>query len=199
MSSRTTRAFGSLALLSMLLVAPPLARAEDACYMRLPMERISLDLREAPVQTLLRLLSKQYRVNMVVTDDVTGTVTVSFFDLPVRDVFRGILEPNNLQCVEFADGIFRVSSASRVRTEQLAAKEEMARGQSRPDPLGLVPLDLRGIMSVGGGYRAIVNNRVVVPGDVINDHRVERITASEVVLRRPDGAERLLTLLPAAK
>ena len=182
----------------MLLAAPSLSFAQDGCYARMPTERISLDLREAPVQTLLRLLSKQYKMNMVVTDDVSGTVTVSFFDLPVRDVFRGILEPNNLQCVEFAEGIFRVSSASRVRGEQQAAQQAAKEGV-RPDALALVPLDLRGIMSVGGGYRAIVNNRVVVTGDMINDHRVERITASEVTLRRPDGAARLLTISPSGK
>jgi len=203
MSSSIACPLGCLALMLTTLAAPPLARAQDSCYTRLPSERISLDLREAPVQTLLRLLSKQYRVNMVVTDDVTGTVTVSFFDLPVRDVFRGILEPNNLRCVEFAEGIYRVSSATRVRNEQQAAqqaaKEQALSAASpppRPDTLALVPMDLRGIMSIGGGYRAIVNNRVVVTGDLINDHRVERITASEVMLRRPDGAERLLTLAP---
>jgi type II secretory pathway component GspD/PulD (secretin) len=198
MSSSIAPLLGCLVLMLTALAAPPLARAQDSCYTRLPSERISLDLREAPVQTLLRLLSKQYRVNMVVTDDVTGTVTVSFFDLPVRDVFRGILEPNNLQCVEFAEGIYRVSSAARVRSEQQAAKAAVPPPPPpRVDTLALVPMDLRGIMSVGGGYRAIVNNRVVLTGDVISDHRVERITASEVVLRRPDGAERLLTLAPA--
>ena len=196
MSSSIARPLGGLALMLTTLAAPPLARAQDSCYTRLPTERISLDLREAPVQTLLRLLSKQYRVNMVVTDDVTGTVTVSFFDLPVRDVFRGILEPNNLQCVEFAEGIYRVSSATRVRSEQQALRA--APPPPRMDTLALVPMELRGIMSVGGGYRAIVNNRVVVTGDVISDHRVERITASEVMLRRPDGAERLLTLAPVS-
>jgi hypothetical protein len=74
-----TRPAGCVVLLLLTRgAAPPPARAQDGCYTRLPSERISLDLREAPVQTLLRLLSKQYRVNMVVTDDVTGTVTVSF-------------------------------------------------------------------------------------------------------------------------
>jgi type II secretory pathway component GspD/PulD (secretin) len=188
---------GCLALMVSTLLAPPLARAQDGCYTRLPTERISLDLRDAPIQTLLRLLSKQYRVNIVVTDDVSGAVTVSFFDLPVRDVFRGILEPNNLQCVEFAEGILRVSSAARVRGEQQAAQQ--AAKEPRVDTVALTPLDLRGIMSVGGGYRAIINNRVVVIGDLINDHRVERITASEVTLRRPDGAERLLTISPIGK
>ena len=137
---------------------------------------------------------------MVVTDDVTGTVTISFFDLPVRDVFRGILEPNNLQCVEFAEGIFRVSSASRVRGEQQAALQAAKeRSPSSSEAIAMAPLELRGIMSVAGAYRAIVNNRVVVPGDLINEHRVERITATEVMLRRPDGAERLLTISPIGR
>jgi hypothetical protein len=199
MPFRIARPLRCLAVTSLLLATPMPARAQDPCYTKLPTERISLDLREAPIQTLLRLLSKQYRVNMVVTEDVTGTVTVSFFDLPVREVFRGILEPNNLQCVEFAEGILRVSSAARVRVEQQAARDASKDQSARMDSVVLAPMELRGIMSVGGGFRAIINNRVVTAGDLINEHRVERITASEVLLRRPDGAERHLTLAPVGR
>src|SRR3989304_864135 len=86
------------------------------CRDKLPAEPITLNLRDANVQTTLRLLSQQYRVNMVVTDEVKGTVTLDFFQVPARDVFQVIIESANLQCVE-ATGVLRVSTTTRLKQE----------------------------------------------------------------------------------
>src|SRR5207249_9380832 len=69
------------------------------CYDRLPIDPINLSLRDASTQSTLRLLAQNYKVNMVVTDDVTGTVTLDFFRAPVRDVFQAILDASSLVCV----------------------------------------------------------------------------------------------------
>ena len=74
---------------------PPSTRTLD-CYERLPTDPINLALRDASTQSTLRLLAQNYRVNMVVTDDVTGTVTLDFYRAPVRDVFQGSLDANGL-------------------------------------------------------------------------------------------------------
>ena len=65
-----------------LLALPAAALAQGPCADRLPAERITLNLRDANVQTTLRLLAQQYRVNMIVTDEVKGTVTVDFYQVP---------------------------------------------------------------------------------------------------------------------
>jgi type II secretory pathway component HofQ len=88
------------------------ARSLD-CYERLPTDPINLSLRDASTQATLRLLAQNYRVNMVVTDDVTGTVTLDFFRAPVRDVFQGILDANGLVCVKQGE-LLRVSTSDRV-------------------------------------------------------------------------------------
>ena len=76
----------------------PSPRSLD-CYERLPTETVNLALREAATQNTLRLLAQSYKVNMVVTDDVKGTVTLDFYRAPVRDVFQAILDANGLVCV----------------------------------------------------------------------------------------------------
>ena len=48
------------------------------CYERMPTDTVNLALRDASTQSTLRLLAQNYKVNMVVTDDVTGTVTLDF-------------------------------------------------------------------------------------------------------------------------
>jgi type IV pilus assembly protein PilQ len=88
----------------------------QACLERLPSERISLNLRDANVQTTLRLLAQQYKVNMLVTDEVTQRVTLDFFQVPAREVFRAIIESTNLRCVE-AGSVLRVSTAARLKAE----------------------------------------------------------------------------------
>jgi type IV pilus assembly protein PilQ len=99
-----------------LLAAPAAALAQGPCADRLPAEKITLNLRDANVQTTLRLLAQQYRVNMIVTDEVKGTVTVDFYQVPARDVFQAVIDSANLQCVEVG-GVLRVSSFARLRAE----------------------------------------------------------------------------------
>jgi type IV pilus assembly protein PilQ len=99
-----------------LLAASAIALAQGPCADRLPAERITLNLRDANVQTTLRLLAQQYRVNMIVTDEVKGTVTVDFYQVPARDVFQAVIDSASLQCVEVG-GVLRVSSFARLRAE----------------------------------------------------------------------------------
>lgn len=56
------------------------------------------------------------------------------------------------------------------------------------------PMDVRGIISLPDGFLAIVNNEIVRAGDMVDNHRVEKITATTILLRRKDGESRLLTL-----
>jgi type IV pilus assembly protein PilQ len=95
----------------------PAAAQQPGCYDRLPTEPVTLSLRDANVQTTLRLLAQQYRINMIVTDDVTSRVTLDFFQVPVRDVVQSILESTLLRCVEQA-GVLRVSTQARLKTEE---------------------------------------------------------------------------------
>jgi type IV pilus assembly protein PilQ len=89
-----------------------------------------MNLRDANVQTTLRLLAQHYRVNMVVTEDVAGSVTLDFFRVPVRDVFQAIIESADLQCV--VQGVaLRVSTTRRIREEEKARAEIALERQKR--------------------------------------------------------------------
>jgi len=110
-----------LALVARVAEAQP---AEDPCLARLPVERVTLNLREANIQTTLRLLAQQYRINMVVTDDVKATATLDFFKVPARDVFQAIIDAGHLQCVVVGE-VLRVSTGVRLKTEE----EERSKAQ----------------------------------------------------------------------
>jgi len=109
-----------------LLALPAAALAQGACADRLPPERITLSLRDANVQTTLRLLAQQYRINMIVTDEVKGTITFDFYQVPARDIFQSVIDAAYLQCVEVA-GVLRVSSFTRLREEDNARRDAAAK------------------------------------------------------------------------
>ena len=117
MVSRMRIGFALLGLVVLALFPSGPARAQGGCRDKLPAELITLNLRDANVQTTLRLLAQQYRANMVVTDEVKGTITLDFFQVPARDVFQVIIESANLQCVEAA-GVLRVSTTTRLKQEE---------------------------------------------------------------------------------
>ncbi len=129
------------ALLLLLLPAPAVV-AQDACYGHLPSELVSLNLRDANVQTTLRLLAQHYRINMVVTDEVSGSVTLDFFRVPVRDVFQAIIESANLQCVEQGVAL-RVSTAERIQREEAARAGASVAGKVREAELKVREADAR--------------------------------------------------------
>lgn len=101
----------------------PSPRSLD-CYERLPTETVNLALREAATQNTLRLLAQSYKVNMVVTDDVKGTVTLDFYRAPVRDVFQAILDSNGLVCVRQGE-LLRVSTAARLVQDERGRNEAL--------------------------------------------------------------------------
>jgi type IV pilus assembly protein PilQ len=110
-------ALSGLALGLLLPGGPAAAQSPDPCASRLPAERVTLNLRDASVPTALRLLAQQYKVNMHVTEDVRGQVTLDFFRVPAHDVFQAIIDAGNLRCVVSGD-VLRVSTMTRLRTEE---------------------------------------------------------------------------------
>jgi type II secretory pathway component HofQ len=108
----------------------PSAPRPGTCYERLPTDPINLSLRDASTQSTLRLLAQNYKVNMVVTDDVTGTVTLDFFRAPVRDVFQAILDASSLVCVRQGD-LLRVSTADRLVKDEKGRADAQVLGATR--------------------------------------------------------------------
>jgi type II secretory pathway component HofQ len=108
---------------------PPGTRSLD-CYERLPTDPVNLALRDASTQSTLRLLAQNYRVNMVVTDDVAGTVTLDFYRAPVRDVFQGILDANGLVCVKQGE-LLRVSTSDRLVKDEKGRVDALVSSAAR--------------------------------------------------------------------
>ena len=132
MRRRVAVVVGTIALAVLTGAMPAGSQEPEPCAQRLPAERTTLELRNAEITTVLRLMAERYRVSLVVTPDVAGTITVSLFDLPVREAFVALVNSSGLGCV-VRDGALVVTTRERLRKEEEArlAAEEAARERAR--------------------------------------------------------------------
>lgn len=83
---------------------------------------ISLDLKEADIHNVLRLIAEVSKLNIVATDDVRGKVTLRLFEVPWDQALDIILTVMNLEKVQQGN-VLRISTVERIRKE----REEIAR------------------------------------------------------------------------
>lgn len=104
-------------------------------------QHISLNLVNADIHSIFRLISSVSRLNIVASDDVKGTVTVQMQDVPWDEALAAILQAKGLGSQRFGN-IVRVAPIETIKAEQQAAleakraKEELAELQ-----LLVLPLD----------------------------------------------------------
>ena len=127
--------------LALAVVSPTVGWSqEEPCRQRLPAEPTTIDLRGADAQTTLRMLAERYRVSLIVTPDATGIVTLSLYEVPVRDAFDALVRSAGLACV-VRDGILMVTSRKEdesIREQQRKEREaftktEQARSQGEAE------------------------------------------------------------------
>jgi type IV pilus assembly protein PilQ len=95
------------------VAAPAAAQHHDRA------RRIDLAVQGADVRDVVRLIADAAGLNVVVDDDVSGTVTVSLHHVRWQDALRAVLQAKGLD-VERTDGILRVASAETLARERQA-------------------------------------------------------------------------------
>ncbi|MEO8603582.1 MAG: type IV pilus secretin PilQ [bacterium] len=87
-------------------------------------QQISLDLKDADVHNVLRLLADVSGLNIVATDDVTGQITLRLNDIPWDQALDILMQAQNLEALHEGN-VLRVSTVKRLREE----REEQQRAQ----------------------------------------------------------------------
>ena len=85
---------------------------------------ISLDLKDADVHNVIRLLGDVSGINIVATDDVTGQITLRLNDVPWDQALDIVMQAQNLESVQEGN-VLRVSTVKRLREE----REELTKAQ----------------------------------------------------------------------
>jgi type IV pilus secretin PilQ/predicted competence protein len=87
-------------------------------------QTISLDLKDADINNVIRLLADVSNLNIVATDDVVGTITLRLFDVPWDQALDIVLQVQSLESVREGN-VVRISTIKRLREE----REEIAKAQ----------------------------------------------------------------------
>jgi MSHA type pilus biogenesis protein MshL len=132
-SRRWRRGLGMVAT-AVTLLAAPTVRAQDEGQTSLATHTqgkrlFSFTADNLELKTALALFAQANRLNIVPDNDVSGTVTLSVFDLPLEQMMRALLEANDCEWSE-DQGLIRINSHV-TRTYQLDYLRLSRRGKGQ--------------------------------------------------------------------
>ena len=92
----SVRTFLVLCLATVSMAGTDVALAQDelspqgSVFAMLPDSPISLQLHEADLKSVLRSLGKEFKLNLLVHEDVSGVITLGLENIAFRDAFQAI-------------------------------------------------------------------------------------------------------------
>lgn len=153
-------------------IAEPQRRDTDGSYAR----TMNLNMQNADIRTILRAIADFSGRNIIASPEVKGTVTVALTDVPWREALSVILRANAFGFVE-EDGIIRVDTAERLRTEELAEKAAAQRSKElEPLVTRIVPIDYANATEVKSSVQKMLSQR----GSVEVDPRTNSLIVTDV-------------------
>ncbi len=104
-------------------------------------KQLTIDLRDADVQNVLRLFSKEGGVNIIAGDGVSGTITLRLRSVPLDEAFLIVLQSLGLG-FEARGDVIRVAPQDALLEEQKKRQEARQREQkTRPLEVFLMPVN----------------------------------------------------------
>ncbi len=86
----------SLVILLSPLSLKPTFSDDQTPVLQLPQERCSMRFVDAEVKDVLRLLAKEYKLNLIISENVGGVITVDFDQVLLEDIFFSVLKTADL-------------------------------------------------------------------------------------------------------
>ncbi len=132
-------------------------------------DRFSMEFRDADVKDVLRAIGQERRLNLVVRDDISGKLTLSFQQVTLAEAFEAILKMENLVKVQ-EGAITRVipspftDGEGQLVTKMVAIQFATAKELSEP---------IKGLLSKKGSLSADARTNTLIVRDV--PESVERI------------------------
>jgi type IV pilus assembly protein PilQ len=128
-------------------------------------KRLTIDLRQADIQNVLRLLAKEGGVNIITGDGVDGSVTMRLRSVPLDQVFLTILQSQSLG-FEVRGNVLRVAPQSVLVEEQNARAEARARAEKlQPLEVFLLPVNYAQASEMQAQVQGLLSPRGTVTVD----------------------------------
>lgn len=138
--------------------------------------RISLDVQDAEIGTVLRSLASFSGTNIVASPRVTGKVTVKLEQVPWREALAVILRAHSFDYTE-EYGIIRVDTAAELRQEQVSSKmAEKQIDDLAKLSLGMVTLQYANAKEVRDALKQMLTQR----GNIDVDIRTNSLVVNDI-------------------
>jgi type II secretory pathway component GspD/PulD (secretin) len=119
-----------------------------------------------PVADIMRIFSAQTGMNMMVSPKITGNVTATFKDAPIRVAFMSILGANNLYFVE-DEGIVKILTLPEYKNELVRSFLETRSYDASVIDLKNLPIILKPMITPGvGNFLIDIQSSKVIVTDV---------------------------------
>jgi type IV pilus assembly protein PilQ len=138
--------------------------------------RISLDLQDADLVNVLRLFGELANLNMILSPDVKGKVTVRLVNIPWDQAMEIILKMNGLG-YSIEDNILRIASMSALAKEaddELRTKE--ARKKAEDLITRLIPINY----STAGTIETTIKKSLSARGETVVDARTNTLIVKDI-------------------
>ncbi len=169
------------------LVLPPRGSSPRKRYVG---RRIDLDFKDADIHNILRLLAEVGGVNVVTSDDVTGSVTIRMRDVPWDQALDVILQAKGL-------GAERKGNLIRVAPQDVLEKERELAIARQKQQIKLAPLETRLVpvsYATAKDLQPRVNEVISSRGTVSVDERTNVLIVRDIVDNLDDVEELVRTL-----
>lgn len=138
-------------------------------------QRINLDLVNADIHSVFRLISHVSKLNIVSGDDVEGRVTVRLENVPWDQAFAAILQAKGLGSQRFGN-IVRIAPIDTIKSEQQSKLEtERAIRELEPLQTYVVPLNYATAMEIVPQIESVLSER----GSVETDERTNQVIVQD--------------------
>lgn len=128
-------------------------------------KRITIDLRGADIQNVLRLLAKEGGVNIVAGEGVSGDVTIRLRSVPLDEVFLTVLQARSLG-FEKRGNVIRVAPQATLLSEQTKRAEARAASErTRPLEVFLLPVNYAQAKDMENQVKSLLSPRGTVSVD----------------------------------
>lgn len=165
-----------LSLMSLLLTAGAPARLHADGVSPPALQRlISLDVKEADIHNVFRLLSRAGGLNLVVSERVQGKVTLRLEQVPLRDALQAVLLSKGLG-VERVGDVWQIDTLEQLKARAEAQRHVQALQNQQPIELLMIPLQ----EAVATDMKALVEPFLSPRGKVVADPRTNTLIVYDV-------------------
>lgn len=153
-------------------------------------KRIDLDMVDANIADILRLLAEVSNINIIASDDVKGQISIRLKDVPWDHAFEIILKSKDLGSVREGN-VIRVAPATKLRQEREAALASMkAQEKLEPTDIRFIPINYAKADELLKQVKGVLTDR----GTVEMDTRTNTLIVKDVK-QGISEAENLVTRL----